>query len=90
MAKHDVLRFLKQDTLVHAKDVAEHWEITEPGARAILHHLRRRGLVRQVWVLTDHGKARLKHFDAEGCASPECALCRTEKQKDVLEWLFGR
>lgn len=90
MAKHEVLRFLQQHTLVHAKDVAENWEITESGARAILHHLRRAGLVRQVWVLTDQGKARLEHFDAESCASPACTLCRTEKQEDVLEWLFGR
>jgi hypothetical protein len=82
MAKHDVLRFLKQDTLVHAKDVAEHWEITEPGARAILHHLRRRGLVRQVWVLTDHGKARLKHFDAEGlCLTRVCVVPHRETER---------
>ena len=89
MAKHELLRLLHQNHPVHAKDVAEQWDITESGARASLHHLRRDGLVRQVWVLTDQGKARLEHFDAESCASPECALCRTENQEEMLEWLFG-
>jgi predicted ArsR family transcriptional regulator len=89
MAKHELLRLLHQKHPVHAKDVAEHWDITESGARASLHHLRRNGLVRQVWMLTDQGKARLEHFDTEGCASPEYAWCRTEKKEDVLEWLFG-
>lgn len=89
MAKHELLRLLHQNHHVHAKEVAEQWDLTEVGARASLHHLRRNGLVRQVWMLTDQGKARLEHFDAEGCASPECAWCRTEKQEEMLEWLFG-
>lgn len=89
MAKHELLRLLHQNHHVHAKDVAEQWDITESGARASLHHLRRDGLVRQVWMLTDQGKARLEHFDGKGCASPRCALCCTETQEDVLEWLLG-
>ena len=87
MAKHELLRFLSHKHQVHAKDVAEKWDLTEAGARASLHHLRRDGLVRQVWVLTDHGKARLDHFNAEGCASSDCRHC--SKKEDVLEWLLG-
>lgn len=89
MAKHELLRLLHQNYPVHAKDVAEQWKITESGARASLHHLRRDGLVRQVWMLTDQGQARLRHFDGEGCTSPECAWCGIKKQKEMLEWLLG-
>jgi len=89
MAKHELLQYLHQKHQVHAKDVAEKWDLTEAGARASLHHLRRDGLIRQVWVLTDQGKERLNHFEAEGCTAHDCRLCSKEKKEDILEWILG-
>ncbi len=82
--KHLTLALVKDKESVRARDIVDQFDYSPDTARSYLSYLAKHGMIERTgtgYVLTEKGKERLEYFDASGCASFDCPLCKEKKAK---------
>ena len=82
--KHLTLSLVKDKESVRARDIVDQFNYSPDTARSYLSYLAKHCMIERTgtgYVLSEKGKERLEYFEATGCGSFDCPLCKEKKTK---------